>query len=371
MKNWIEISASRLAANYNTLRQSAGAAISILAVIKADAYGHSAALCAPVLAKAGAPWLGVTDAREGVQVQTELTAAGVPLAQQPRILIMSGSLPDEATVIVDHSLTPVVWSIDELEALRLAAAARNIKLPIHIEIDTGMSRQGCAVGDELESILNWLTAQDILTLDGLMTHFASAEIAGSPISTAQEHAFEQAIVQVKASGLRPQWVHAGNSSAVDNLHPFASTDLSFRAKAQRAAAEEPSHFAESVTGIPVATSTPPTSLEWLTQQAAILKAKPMVRPGLALYGHSLPIESAPGYTGPHEASVCGKLLPVLTWKARVIGLREIAPGTHVGYGAQANDARLPGEHEEEAGADAGLVRAGVAGGGLDGKAVAV
>ncbi len=328
MKNWIEISASRLAANYNTLRHSAGPAISVLAVIKADAYGHSAALCASVLAKAGAPWLGVTDAREGVQVQNELTAAEIPAADQPRILIMSGSLPDEAAVIVDRSLIPVVWSIEELEALRLAAAERNTKLPIHIEIDTGMSRQGCAVGDELEAILNWLNAQDTLILDGVMTHFASAEIAGSPISTAQEHAFEQAIAQVKASNLRPKWIHAGNSSAVDNLHPFASTNLSFRA--ERSEAEEPPHFAGSAATSAQAT---PTSLEWLPQQAATLNAKPMVRIGLALYGHCLPIESAPGYTGPHEASVCPSLLPVLTWKARVIGLREIAAGTHVGYGA--------------------------------------
>lgn len=305
MKNWIEISGSRLAANYDTLRRGAGPAISVLAVIKADAYGHSAALCAPVLARAGAPWLGVTDAREGVQVQDELTAAGVAAAGQPRILIMSGSLPDEAKTIVLRGLTPVVWSMEELEALGAEAKQQRKQLPVHIEIDTGMSRQGCAVGDELQTILHWLAAQDNLTLDGVMTHFASAEVAGSPVSTAQEQAFEQAIAQVKASGLRPRWVHAGNSSAVDNLHPFASAR----------------------------DATAPTSLEWLTQQAAILNAQPMVRTGLALYGHCLPIECEPGYNGPHEAHVCGGLLPVLTWKARVIGLREIAAGTHVGYGA--------------------------------------
>ena len=300
MKNWIEISAARLAANYNTLRQTAGPAISVLGVIKADAYGHSAALCAPVLASAGAPWLGVTDLREGVQVQAELTSAGIAPADQPRILIMSGSLPDEAAAIIAHNLTPVVWSIDELDALRTAAEASGSKLPVHIEIDTGMSRQGCAVGEELESILNWFAAQNALTFDGIMTHFASAEIAGSPISTAQQHAFEQAVAQIKASGLQPQWVHAGNSSAVDNLHPFAAT---------------------------------PTSLEWLIEQAAALNAKAMVRTGLALYGHCLPVEQSPNYTGPHEANVSNKLLPVLTWKARIIGLREIAAGTHVGYGA--------------------------------------
>jgi alanine racemase len=337
VKNWIEISESRLTANYNTLADVAGP-ISVLAVIKADAYGHSAAQCAPVLARAGAPWLGVTDVREAVQVQAELIAAGIAPADQPRILIMSGSLPDESPLIVDHAVTPVVWSIEELEALRTSADAGNTKLAVHVEIDTGMSRQGCAAGDELQAILNWFAAQSTLSLDGIMTHFASAEIAGSPVSTAQQQAFELAIAQIKASGLEPQWVHAGNSSAVDNLHPFATNtpspaiNLSFRAK--RSEAEEPPHSAHSATDTsPAAATEQPTSLQWLAQQAAALNAKAMVRTGLALYGRCLPVEPALNYTGPHEASVCPSLLPVLTWKARVIGLREIAPGTHVGYGA--------------------------------------
>lgn len=333
MKNWIEISASRLAANYNTLRQSAGPAISVLAVIKADAYGHGAALCAPVLAHAGAPWLGVTDLREAIQVQFELTAAGIATADQPRILIMSGSLPDEAALIVQHALTPVVWSIEDLEALRTAAASHNKTLPIHLEIDTGMSRQGCAIGDELQAILNWFTAQSTVTLDGLMTHFASAEVAGSPISTAQQHGFEQAIAQIKASSLQPQWLHAGNSSAVDNLHPFATTARTGELSSPTPNPVIPTEAQRSGGTCLSANARTPTSLEWLTRQAATLNAKAMVRTGLALYGHCLPVESEPGYTGPHDASVCNKLLPVLTWKARVIGLREIATGTHVGYGA--------------------------------------
>ncbi|MDE1176786.1 MAG: alanine racemase [Edaphobacter sp.] len=332
MKNWIEISERRLTTNYKTLVQSAGTAVSVLAVIKADAYGHGAALCAPVLARAGATWLGVTDAKEGVQIQEEF--AHEKIVDTPRILIMSGSLPEEARMIVLRDLTPVVWSIEELEALAAEAKAQQKQLPVHVEIDTGMSRQGCAVGDELQSILNWFTAQNALTLDGIMTHFSSAEIAGSPISTEQRQAFEQAIAQIKASGLQPQWVHAGNSSAVDNLHPFATpnaavatTDCHSERSAKRAV-EEPPHSARSATE-----ATAPTSLEWLVQQAATLNAKAMVRTGLALYGHCLPVESASGYTGPHEASVQSRLLPVLTWKARVIGLRDIAAGTHVGYGA--------------------------------------
>jgi alanine racemase len=299
VKNWIEISASRLTANYKTLADSAGPEVEVLAVIKADAYGHSAALCAPVLARAGAQWLGVTDPREGVQVQAELTAVGIAREHQPRILIMSGSLPDEAATIVEHALTPVVWSIEELEALSKVATQRGATLAVHIEVDTGMSRQGCAVGVELDAVLKWFAAQSTLTLEGVMTHFASAELAGSYQSAAQQRAFEQAVAQVQAAGQKPRWVHAANSSAIDNLHM-----------------SDDAH----------------TSLEWLKQLAASVGARPMARTGLALYGFCLPVEREYGYSGAAQSLLRAKLLPVMTWKARVIGVREIAAGAHVGYG---------------------------------------
>lgn len=300
VKNWIEISAGRLSANYKLLAESAGPEVDVLAVIKADAYGHGAALCAPVLARAGAEWLGVTDVVEGVQVQGELLQAEIAPEDVPRILIMSGSLADEARMICLHGLTPVVWSLDELQALEKAASDQHKQLAVHIEVDTGMSRQGAAVGPELDAVLRWFAAQSTLTLEGVMTHFASAEIAGSHQTASQERQFEAAIAQVKASGLRPQWVHAGNSSAIDNLHA-----------AQGSA----------------------TSLEWLSRLAKSIGASAMVRTGLALYGYCLPVEREPGYNGAAESNVRPQLLPVLTWKARVIGLREIAAGAHVGYGA--------------------------------------
>ncbi|MBS1800069.1 MAG: alanine racemase [Acidobacteria bacterium] len=299
VKNWIEISESRLTANYKTLAGSAGPEVEVLAVIKADAYGHSAALCAPVLVRAGAQWLGVTDPREGVQVQTELANAGIPRPRQPRMLVMSGSLADEAAVIVEHALTPVVWSIAELEGLSMAAVARDTRLSVHIEVDTGMSRQGCAVGAELDAALKWFEAQRALSLEGVMTHFASAEITGCYQSAAQQRAFEQAIAQVQAAGVKARWVHAANSSAIDNLHMSGDAQ---------------------------------TSLAWLKQLASTIGARAMARTGLALYGFCLPVDREYGYSGVAESSVRSKLLPVMTWKARVIGVREIAAGAHVGYG---------------------------------------
>jgi alanine racemase len=302
VKSWVEISEPRLTENYRVLTRAAGLQVSVLAVVKADAYGHGAELCAPILANAGAAWLGVTDSDEGAAVRAALTAAGVPPTRQPRVLVMSGSLADEVDAIVEHALTPVVWCVEQLESL--ANAARQISaehLPVHVEIETGMARQGVASGAGLDAVLRWFTAQKTLQLDGVMTHFASAEVAGSHQTQEQQHKFEQSMAQVSASGLRPAWVHAGNSSTVDNL---AAVD---------GKAANP--------------------LAWLTHIAANAGAQAMVRSGLGLYGYCLPVERAdePPETETSASQVRSLLQTVMTWKSRVIGVREVQPGTTVGY----------------------------------------
>jgi alanine racemase len=294
VKSWIEISSRNLTANYKTLTTHAGA--EVLAVIKANAYGHGAALCAPVLARAGAAWLGVTDAAEGIEVREALTQADIALPQQPRILVMSGSLPDEADTIVSGNLTPIVWSLDQLEPLARAAVQQHKQLPVHLELDTGMSRQGCVPGKQLDRLLQWFAAHPSLALDGVMTHFASAEIAGSLQTSDQQQRFERAIQQVHAAGLTPAWIHAGNSSTIDS--PIDPVEHSGR---------------------------------WLSRLAHTVAARPMVRSGLSLYGYCLPVEPEQGYAGQASSLLTSHLQPVMTWKARVLDVRSIDPGTRVGY----------------------------------------
>src|ERR1700688_4661174 len=90
VKIWVEIDAERLAGNFATLRQAtaqpgnAASEITVLGVVKADAYGHGVTTCAPILARAGAKWLGVTDAQEGALVRTVLAEAGILHAAPPR-----------------------------------------------------------------------------------------------------------------------------------------------------------------------------------------------------------------------------------------------------------------------------------------------
>ncbi|MEZ2347746.1 alanine racemase [Terriglobus sp. RCC_193] len=287
---WAEISASRLVANYRALQAAAGPQVDVLAVIKANAYGHGATECAPILAAAGAKWLGVTSAEEGVAVRQSLgiLPQGMP---QPRLLVMCSLWFGEEASVLDYALTPVVWETYHLDLLEAEAKRRGFpaqSLAVHVEIDTGMSRQGVAPGALLQQLLSRFTAHSPLLLEGVMTHLASTEIADDPQDRRQMRDFTHALEQVAAAGLRPAYVHAGNTS---------STDSGYMPQAIPALAES-------------------------------LGARAMTRAGLALYGYTLPLEMRRGIPNPHVAS---SLQPVMAWKTRVVSLRDIDTGTTIGY----------------------------------------
>lgn len=294
MTNWVEISARNLETNYKTLTDAAAPGVTVLAVVKAGAYGHGADLCAPILARAGASWLGVTDVAEGMAVRAALAQEAIAAARQPRILVMSGLGEDDASPAAAYGLTPVVWTEQQLGWLDAVATGYE-QLAVHLEIDTGMARQGVAPGPELDDVLRALAGSKALRLEAVMTHFASAEIAGSKQTARQQLLFEQALEQVAAAGLRPACIHAGNTSGVDN-----------------ASGEE-------------------SSLAWLRRIAAKYQAQAMVRTGLGLYGYALPVEREAGFAGTVQETVRPLLKPVMTWKARVIGVREVPAGTQMGY----------------------------------------
>jgi alanine racemase len=182
--------------------------------------------------------------------------------------------------LVEYCLTPVVWSQEHLEWLGDAI------LPVHIEVDTGMSRQGVEPGPQLDQLLDRVATHPGLSLNGIFTHFCSSEVANSAMTLDQERRFTDAIEQVKERGLKPAWVHAGNTSTVDN---------------------------------------PTGDAGWLVNLATTVGAKAMVRSGLGLYGYCLPIEPA---GDPHVEPA---LQPVMTWKTRILSVRDLAVGESVGY----------------------------------------
>ena len=293
--SWIEISEERLRENYGALVATAGVGTAVLGVVKANAYGHGLARCARVLVEAGAAWLGVTGVDEGLMVRAALASCG----QQPQVLVMCGLCEQDAEAIVQAELTPVVWAEEQIGWLEAAAARLGWEqsVRVHVEIDSGMTRQGVRPGAVLAALLEVLGASGRVRLEGLMTHFASAEVAGSRQTAGQRQQFEAAVAQVRAAGFAPEWIHAGNSSAVD----VGEVD----GKGQSSVID---------------------AVAWVRRVAD--GAKTLVRPGLALYGYCLPVE----LEGVQAVSrLQGKVKPVMTWKARVIGLSEVGVGDAVGY----------------------------------------
>ena len=288
--NWVEVDERALARNFQAIQAQAGAGTEVLAVIKSNGYGHGAELCGRVLAEAGARWLGVTCASEGVRVRQALSAERL----RAEILVMSGFLPGDVAEICEAGLVPVVWTAEQvawLDGLRCA---------VHVEVDTGMGRQGARPGEELRELLGLIQAAG-LELDGLFTHFCGAEEAGSGLTARQEELFEEAVAQVDAAGIAPRLIHAGSSSTVDNpLHPAAGDP----------AGRDP----------------------WLERLAAMVGARAMVRTGLGLYGYCLPVWTPDGGSE-MEGRLRTGLQRVLTWKAQVLAVRELEEGDTVGYNA--------------------------------------
>ncbi|MES2391930.1 MAG: alanine racemase, partial [Acidobacteriota bacterium] len=111
MKSWVDISQARLTENFKAVQSVAGPAVDVLAVVKANGYGHDAALCAGVLVGAGAKWLGVSDVEEGVRVRESLAHATT------RILVLCGMSLNDAPAMVVNGLTPVVWTPEHVGAM--------------------------------------------------------------------------------------------------------------------------------------------------------------------------------------------------------------------------------------------------------------
>lgn len=268
----------------------------LLSVIKANAYGHDAAVCAPLLANAGAQWLGVTGVAEGIAIRT--------LCPNQNILLMSGigwDAAGEADEAIIHGLTPVVWEPHHFDLLEAAARRRGLapeSFPVHLEIDTGMSRQGVPAGTsadsapELLAILRRFHSQSPLKLTGVMTHFSAPEILSSTEGNPQLPTFLFALGEILAQGQRPQWLHAGNSTTL-----IAGLDR-----------------------------------EKVIAMAGRAGARAMIRPGLALYGYVDRItRDGEELSDPSDFAASLGLSPVLSWKTRIVSLRTIAAGASAGY----------------------------------------
>jgi alanine racemase len=268
---WAEVSLKTLRQNFRAVQRHISTAVTICAIVKADAYGHGAVECARALEEEGARWFGVTSLDEAIP----LREAGL----HGRILLMTGFWRGEEEEIVRLGLTPTVWETGQIELFEKAALAVGVsKHPIHLKVDTGMGRLGVAPED-VPQICSALQASSHLVLEGLSTHLASSEVLDEPSVAAQLKSFAEVRNFLRREGFNPSLIHAANTGAVISR---------------------------------------PES--WNT----------MVRPGIALYGYYLPFERAG-----REVSGSGLRLavkPILTWKTRILSLRDMRDNQALGYG---------------------------------------
>jgi alanine racemase len=213
---WIEIDLGALAHNFRLIRKTVGPDVQVMAVVKANAYGHGAVECAERLATESADWFGVALPEEGV----ELRQAGIA---QP-ILCLGGFWPGQESMILQHQLTPVVYGVEMVAALNAASVAAAVVTPVHLKVDTGMGRMGVRM-DHLTEFLGAIAGLRNIEIAGVMSHLASADDPAFDSFTAkQEERFAGAVRLVRDAGWDPKILHLANSAGA-LAHPMARGNL--------------------------------------------------------------------------------------------------------------------------------------------------
>jgi len=234
----------------------------VLAVVKARAYGHGAVEVSKRLLMLGADMLGVALVEEG----RELRDAGIDAP----ILVMGATFPEQAEAMVSLKLTPAVFGLAVAQALSEAAHEHRTTINIHVKIDTGMGRIGITPEDAPDFIAA-LQKLGSLSVQGLMTHFADADLRDKQFASRQMDRFEALLSALEAKKIDVPMRHAANSAAVLDFHRAFFT---------------------------------------------------MVRPGLMLYGYN-PLE---------EGTIGADLRQVMSLVTRIAFLKKVPPGVPISYG---------------------------------------
>ena len=206
-RTWVEISLSRIRQNYQAVRGFVDETAEVMAVVKANAYGHGAVEVSRALEQEGVRWLAVANVEEGVL----LRLAGITA----RILVMADFLPAKRAALEEFALTPVIYSLSDLSA---------VKVPYHLNVDTGMSQLGVRrASAEIVSRVTQAGAQ----LQGLMSHLSSAVDYDYKSSQTQEQLqrFKEVLAALQAAGISPRYVHASSTIEVAYRHTEAWGNL--------------------------------------------------------------------------------------------------------------------------------------------------
>ncbi|MBC8288180.1 MAG: alanine racemase [Nitrospinae bacterium] len=259
-----EINLQAFRHNFQNLRNYLDPQTQIMAVIKADGYGHGALPCARIAVDSGADYLGAGVIEEGI----ELRESGLDTPT----LILGSIFPDEAEDLVRHDLATILCTAPLAQALSKEAVKQNKSVSVHIKVDTGMNRLGISP-ENLPGLLDQIRNLPNLKIEGVSTHFSSADDEDLSITQAQLKKFQTALAILQKEGV--PMTHCANTSA---LFKFPE-----------------SHFN-------------------------------MVRPGLILYG-ALPSPSLQAVISREE----NPFQPVMQWKSQIILVKPIAKGQAISY----------------------------------------
>lgn len=211
---WVEVNLDAVRHNVQELRRLAPES-QLMAVVKADGYGHGAVRVGQAALEAGATWLGVATLEEGV----ELRQAGL---KAPILLL--GYVPASlADTVVLYNLTPALFHLDLAQALSHWGRTMGRQVPVHIKVDTGMARIGVQP-EELPGFAQAVAALPNIEIEGVFTHLATADEPGNPFADVQLDRFDQALEALKVAGISPKIRHAANSAGI-MLRPRGHYDL--------------------------------------------------------------------------------------------------------------------------------------------------
>ncbi|AFY72925.1 alanine racemase [Synechococcus sp. PCC 7502] len=276
---WVEIDLSAIRHNIRTLKSLLSDSKELMAVVKADAYGHGAIAVSQAVLEAGATWLGVATIVEGVQLRN----AGITA---PILILGATNSPDEIKAIAENRLQPTICTIDQAlsfnqilnEAWEEHSVSTVINSPVlvHLKIDTGMSRLGTS-WQEAKDFIKLVHSLPYLKIHSIYSHLATADESDQTILRLQHQRFKQVISLLKEFNIQPHLIHIANTAGM-----MTNSDLHYD----------------------------------------------LVRCGLGVYGF---------YPAPHlkihlKTQLKESLRPAMQVKARVTQVKNIAAGTGVSYG---------------------------------------
>ncbi|MFT3745162.1 MAG: alanine racemase [Pyrinomonadaceae bacterium] len=204
-----------LAFNFHSSKAFIGRDVEYMAVVKANAYGHGSVACARRLDEEGADWFAVASIEEAIELR---------MANIHKPILILGGVWAGHDLVIDHSLTPAVFTWEQAQALDRAASDRKAKLDVHLKFDTGMGRVGFRV-DEAATIAAKLQSIKNLNVSGMMTHFAVADDLSQNDFTENQIASFRAVVEIfRATGFDPKYVDLANSPGAV-AHPASRSNL--------------------------------------------------------------------------------------------------------------------------------------------------